>query len=55
MGVAERIKSALQSVPADHGLVLRRYLEGKWKASPGEEEEVDAEGGGGVDSDGDDS
>lgn len=53
MGVAERIKAALRSVPADHGFVLRRYLEGRWKASPEEEAEADMEGGGGVDSDGD--
>ncbi|CAN0482684.1 unnamed protein product [Ectocarpus sp. 12 AP-2014] len=30
--VARRISAALETVPADHGLVLRRYLEDKWEA-----------------------
>lgn len=30
LGVAERISAVLETVPDDHGLVLRRYLEDKW-------------------------
>eukprot|EP00752_Nemacystus_decipiens_P014568 g12974.t1 len=30
LGVAERIIAALETVPEDHALVMRRYLEDKW-------------------------
>lgn len=49
LGVAERIISALETVPDDHALVMRRYLEDKWESvglmdGGGEEGGGDAEG-----------
>eukprot|EP00904_Undaria_pinnatifida_P005975 jgi/Undpi1/2507/HiC_scaffold_13.g05886.m1 len=43
LGVAERIRSALETVPEDHGLVLRKYLEETWMPNLGDEGE--GEGG----------
>lgn len=34
LGVAQRIRAALESVPADHAAVRRRYLQTKWANSP---------------------
>eukprot|EP00903_Cladosiphon_okamuranus_P018961 g17438.t1 len=49
LGVAERIIAALETVPEDHAVVMRRYLEDKWESvglmdGGGDEGGGDAEG-----------
>lgn len=50
-GVAERICAVLETVPEDHGLVMRKYLQERWQASRYDggslEEEEDGKAGDG--------
>lgn len=50
LGVAERIRVVLDNIPGDHGLVVRKYLEGRWESSlmDGEEGEAEGEDDGGI-------
>lgn len=42
LGVAGRIGTVLETVPEDHGLVLKKYLQERWESSPtGEGEDTD--------------